>query len=325
MAYKSLFYLALLAPATTFAATINKRDLSPSHHLPSGFRYVGCFFDSPEDRVFTSAVIESDDNLTGASCSSFCASKGYPYSGTEFSDQCYCGLSQPSESSNNCNMPCAGDSSEVCGGPNGITVYYNPRAAPHTYPGDYCWEPLGCYTDSVSARSLERRVSTPGGDAEISAELCLETCRDQGFTFAGLEYGKECWCGSNLASSAQETDGCDMTCQGRHSEFCGGRDALDVYSLYDYCRPRSTTWGDATWSTKSTKTSVSSLTTTSSSASSTTSSLTTVGVLCHRCTSSLGMGTPSASNFPRPVADIALSRPRPRHHQPLLLLRPLPV
>ena len=57
---------------------------------------------------------------------STCLSKGYTLSGTEYADECYCANSYAPDSvlaSSGCNMPCAGNSTETCGGPNRLTTY----------------------------------------------------------------------------------------------------------------------------------------------------------------------------------------------------------
>ena len=50
---------------------------------------------------------------------------------------------------------------------------------------------------------------------------------------AGVEYGQECYCASNLPSTATKaansSSGCDMPCSGNRKEFCGGSSLLNVY------------------------------------------------------------------------------------------------
>ena len=176
MARRSLFYLALLAPATAFAATVLERtdgpDLAPADPLPAGWSYTGCFNDSPQDRILGEIKMQDDVSLTGASCIAFCASNGYPFAGTEYSSECWCGLTRPTGPTTGCNMGCTGNSSEACGGPGKITVYENPPLTPHVYPGDGCWVSQGCYIDSPSARILSNQLP----DTSTGAATCLATC-----------------------------------------------------------------------------------------------------------------------------------------------------
>lgn len=65
------------------------------------------------------------NSMTPQQCAAFCMDAGFPYSGTEYSSQCFCSSSLPTQgSSSSCNMACAGDSSQICGGPNALSVIY---------------------------------------------------------------------------------------------------------------------------------------------------------------------------------------------------------
>ena len=54
------------------------------------------------------------------------------------------------------------------------------------------WTLLGCYTDSVSARSLPYGAGVPGGPTAMTNELCQSTCLAAGYKLAGTEYSDEC-------------------------------------------------------------------------------------------------------------------------------------
>jgi hypothetical protein len=191
----SLATLALLAPATTFAAHLNARTddpgtpLPPASNLPTGWSYTGCYTDDPNSRTLPLAYLQDDDNMTAAECISFCAGKGYPYAGTEYYQECYCGIEVEVPTSDQCTFPCRGDATQACGGPGAITIYENPSLMPHVNPGPDCWKSIGCYDDPTSARTLERRQPTCGGNGALTVSLCTQTCAQQGFTLAGVEYG----------------------------------------------------------------------------------------------------------------------------------------
>ncbi|KAG0651289.1 fungistatic metabolite, partial [Hyphodiscus hymeniophilus] len=61
--------------------------------------------------------------------------------------------------------------------------------------------------------------------------MCINDCSGAGYGYAGVEYGRECWCGNSLASgSVHVTDQtCDMTCSGDESTICGGHSLLSIY------------------------------------------------------------------------------------------------
>jgi glucan 1,3-beta-glucosidase len=88
-----------------------------------------------------------------------------------------------------CNMACNGDPTETCGGPNRLNLYTCGPIGP-VAPGN--WSFLGCYTDSVSARSLPFNTSVPGGTGATSVESCQTTCLINNYVLAGVEYGEEC-------------------------------------------------------------------------------------------------------------------------------------
>lgn len=96
-------------------------------------------------------------------------------------------------------------------------------------PGQTCgWTWLGCYTDSVSMRALNHHGTIAGWPSTTTVEACQAACQAQGFSYAGVEFGNECWCGNEL-SSRPATDGCNMPCSGNSQEICGGPDRLNVY------------------------------------------------------------------------------------------------
>ncbi|KAI7469313.1 hypothetical protein KC351_g13203 [Hortaea werneckii] len=74
----------------------------------------------------------------------------------------------------------------------------------------------------------------------MTVSSCLEFCSrgDNGTTmhYAGIEYGRECYCGQYLSALSEEinaTAHCVYSCNGNSSELCGGRLALTLYNLTD--------------------------------------------------------------------------------------------
>lgn len=93
------------------------------------------------------------------------------------------------------------------------------------------WSYAGCWTDSVSARKLDSDGYTdPTGMCEGT---CINYCNSKGYTYAGVEYSTECYCGFGLHSgSTRDVDSaCDMSCPGGQTgEACGGRDRLSLFT-----------------------------------------------------------------------------------------------
>ncbi|KAK4195416.1 WSC domain-containing protein [Triangularia verruculosa] len=88
---------------------------------------VGCFSDSSSPRVLPHRVTSITGGLTRGKCTAACKEAGFSYAGVEFSTECYCGNPKPSSSllvaDDQCNMPCAGNSGEMCGAAWRIEVF----------------------------------------------------------------------------------------------------------------------------------------------------------------------------------------------------------
>jgi hypothetical protein len=70
-----------------------------------------------------------------------------------FSQECYCGNALASQSTvasdSDCNMACAGNVTEACGGSGRMSLFTSGQPAPPppvTNPGPGLWTSQGCYT-----------------------------------------------------------------------------------------------------------------------------------------------------------------------------------
>ncbi|CAN0108876.1 unnamed protein product, partial [Sphacelaria rigidula] len=97
-------------------------------------------------------------------CFEFCA--GAPFFGTEFGVECFCGTEvddpevlPPGE----CDLPCAGAPTEICGGRDAITVY-----RPIEFDNG-----LGCYADKADDRIFEVKALVT---STMTTELCADEC-----------------------------------------------------------------------------------------------------------------------------------------------------
>ena len=132
--------------------------------------------------------------------------------------------------SQNCNYACNGSPSETCGGANAIQIYSGTpsapvAAAPSIPSGSQGYSYVDTFIDSSSNRVLA--VGMPVSSNTV--EICIASCASAGYTYAGVEYGSECYCGSailNQVGGQVPT----MTCQGNASEYCGGPNIIQVYS-----------------------------------------------------------------------------------------------
>jgi len=93
----------------------------------------------------------------------------------------------------------------------------------------------GCAPDLVdgSTRTLSEATSMYS-DSDVGQNMTIENCIAfcDGYRYAGVEYGTQCFCGDSLAEGVRgsaDTAECQMQCAGDSSEYCGGSDALSVY------------------------------------------------------------------------------------------------
>jgi hypothetical protein len=158
--------------------------------------------------------------------------------------QCFCGnaiinggeQASASDAQSKCHMPCSGNATESCGGPDLMEIYAQgtlQTQAPATVQTTGLpsgWTYQDCISDQVGARTLpvEEEFSSMN-----TATTCLNYCSSQGYSVAGLEYSQECYCGTLAdisASNATASTNCNMACSGDSDFICGGPGALNYYT-----------------------------------------------------------------------------------------------
>uniref|UniRef100_A0A6A7G8G9 protein xylosyltransferase n=2 Tax=Hirondellea gigas TaxID=1518452 RepID=A0A6A7G8G9_9CRUS len=87
---------------------------------------------------------------------------------------------------------------------------------------------LGCYSDRRHDRLLRGHVSQQKQNTPL---ICTDHCYTRGYVHAGLQYGRECFCGNEDVASQHLTSdtACDMSCPGDLRYSCGGYLALSLY------------------------------------------------------------------------------------------------
>lgn len=229
----------------------------------TGYSYASCYVDNANNVRALSGKSTSTSSMTVESCAAFCS--GYQYFGLEYASECYCGQTLTAATGSGCTMLCAGNNTELCGGSNALSVYNSTTlissttttttststststattttssapvssntsssgttssaAASSTSNAAY----KGCWTDS-SSRTLTTQANTNGQNTVAS---CRAACTALGLAIAGVEYGSECWCGSQMAAASTlvADSECNMACQGDSSSTCGAGNRLGVYS-----------------------------------------------------------------------------------------------
>ncbi|KAI9893661.1 MAG: hypothetical protein M1814_005876 [Vezdaea aestivalis] len=196
----------------------------------SPWLYVGCASET-NPRALSGATF-ADDNMTVDKCKAFCVQKNFPLAGVEYARECYCGTGLSPSSSlgqQGCTTPCGGNSAQTCGGSSRLNVYnYTMWVPPRTVPSVGSYMSQGCFKE-VPGRAITgfSFVNQTG----MTVELCVGVCQNKGFTYAGLEYAYECYCGNAISDKSVQVDtrSCNKLCSGSQTEFCGAGSLLNVY------------------------------------------------------------------------------------------------
>ncbi|KAI9673516.1 MAG: hypothetical protein M1829_004023 [Trizodia sp. TS-e1964] len=101
-----------------------------------------------------------------------------------------------------------------------------PVSPPCTYPFAP-WSYSGCYTDPSVPRALSFDTQLPQDG--MTVELCIATCKANGYRYAGLEYYFQCFCGESINGPPAPQSECNYACTGNSAETCGGFDRVSIY------------------------------------------------------------------------------------------------
>ncbi|KAI4235546.1 MAG: hypothetical protein LQ349_003079 [Xanthoria aureola] len=212
----------------------------------SPFVYQGCVTEATNGRALGD-LATAYDGMTVEKCAAFCSA--YTYMAVEYMSECYCGntigAGSVNATDNGCTLACSGNAGQLCGGPNRLNFYKKDRSAtssstvtsttsgasstatgPSAVQTAGTFVSQGCYSEGTSGRAL---ADTLTASDTMTVGKCAAFC--QGYTYMGVEYGSECYCGNTIGpGSAAVTDGgCSMTCGGDKSQLCGGSNRLNFY------------------------------------------------------------------------------------------------
>lgn len=245
------------ASGSSSSATTASATPTPTPSV-NGASYIGCYSDNTGGRTLTSST--SDKNMTLELCAQTAQTANHKYFGLEYAGECWAGdtiaTTASSIAESKCSMPCKGNSAQLCGGSNALSLFQNtqfiqPRnpavvSVPGAAQAQYAY--VGCYTEASSGRALGTSGSSRGystSDAiNMTVELCVQTCHAKGYSWAGVEYSRECYCnnagvvnGGAVASGGDAE--CSMLCVGNKAEYCGGSSRVSVYHLQTSTAPGS--------------------------------------------------------------------------------------
>ncbi|KAG9038330.1 hypothetical protein FRB95_001742 [Tulasnella sp. JGI-2019a] len=231
--------------STTTSLTMSGAATSTTGSAPSPTAsLLGCYQDQSARTL--NGPTTSSSSMTPAVCQAWCLSQGsYTYWGVEYSQECYCS----NNLSTNITLPassytakCAGDATQIFGGTNWhISIYQlsagstpttstaptSTSSAPATTATS--WASMGCHQDQ-SARTLAGSSIT---SSSMTPTFCQSFCTTGGFSYAGVEYGQECYCGNKLTvNTPLASTSCQIPCAGNSALICGGSNwQLSLYQL----------------------------------------------------------------------------------------------
>ncbi|CAM9959403.1 unnamed protein product [Pylaiella littoralis] len=186
------------------------------------YSLVGCYPDFETSRIMTDK--QSQEPMSAEICFDMCNDGINTHFGTQYYTE-WCGV-DPDLTKNGdnlligeCDATCAGTTDdEKCGGSDKISAYVIGDATAYQ----------GCYRDALP-RAMDGEGPVKPGD--MTNEVCIAYCADQGYGYAGTQYSSECFCGDSFDAhgSIEETE-CSYPCQADSTESCGGKWALSVYA-----------------------------------------------------------------------------------------------
>ena len=206
--------------------------VATSFAQPTGTRYLGCYKDTYDRDI--SREMQQDNQLTLQSCANICRQKGFKYAAAQYGSWCFCGNSYGKHGqATNCDMKCAGNSNEICGGAWANSIYelvlspWSGAADADTSHVTGIGEYKGCFQDNEADRDLNKASDFI---ASLTLEMCADLCRKQGHKYAGAQYRQHCFCGDSYGKYGKATN-CNMNCAGNSNEICGGPLANSVYDV----------------------------------------------------------------------------------------------
>ncbi|KAJ4264459.1 hypothetical protein NW762_005659 [Fusarium torreyae] len=213
----------------------------------------GCFSVSKPNTLHPIEDTSPLRTLEGKTCSSHCATAGYPFAFRQNLD-CFCAHEKPHESArqddSKCRYTCLWDKRERCGGRHLYTVYDTLTHAgvvddesnkdgklqiedePTTHkskPKKPKLTPHGCFDLSMLV-SDRIKVSSPRQRAQ--GDSCTFHCAAEGYSVA-IRHEGLCACDHQLPSESDRIDDkkCWFGCGTDYREMCGSENAFSVYDL----------------------------------------------------------------------------------------------
>eukprot|EP00198_Chlamydomonas_reinhardtii_P014006 XP_001703343.1 predicted protein [Chlamydomonas reinhardtii] len=188
-------------------------------------------------------------DLTLEDCAALARAFGLMLYGVQFSWFCFGGndmsLATSLGPSEECTMPCGGNSNQICGGPYASNVYRldvlspppspnppSPPLPPTPPPGGQTGLYYGCFHDS-DKRTMP--VVLAWDKKDLTLEDCAALARAAGLRLYGVQFSWFCFGGNDLslATSLGHSEECTRPCGGNSSQVCGGPYTNGVYIIHE--------------------------------------------------------------------------------------------
>lgn len=208
-----------------------------------GMKYIGCYTDQSPPTLPNMTYMSASNTIE--TCIAACLTGSNTIAAMN-GQQCFCGNSLGFQAveviDSSCYNQCPGNSNEVCGGVNRLSLFSN-AGTPTVQPTPSQPSTIGAFT----SQGCFIEPTTGGGHAltalstsmpNMTNEVCASYC--SAYQYFGTEYSTQCYCGlSTTGLNATVASDCNMLCAGSNSEFCGGSSRLDLYANLNYTLPPS--------------------------------------------------------------------------------------
>ena len=108
------------------------------------------------------------------------------------------------------------------------------------------WQYIGCQADNGVVKALS--TAKYNDSHNMTIDSCVAFCKSKNLPLAGMEFGSECYCGSQLstisplrnATSCTSLNTALMSCTGNNTQYCGAPSLLTIFNDTGSSTPGST-------------------------------------------------------------------------------------
>jgi hypothetical protein len=229
-----------VAPTSTTPVSTKAAATPTPSPVLTGWNALGCYVDS--NTLSNKTTKAGGTSLTVNKCEAACFGDSYKYAGVKVGTECWCGAYVGNSWTSNqadCNVACAGNSSQTCGGKSVFNVFeaqtkitLPPAGSQTPWPtastplisatsatshtpaasAQPTWQAVGCYKDLYPSTNRTLKTLSSASDTAQTPQSCQTACLKAGTLYAGLENGRECWCGNEIQSPTNNTPVAESDC-----------------------------------------------------------------------------------------------------------------